>query len=446
MLDKNDTEVGAKLSTNSIDNKNDYEITKLKQECQDIRDKLNHYAEICENVSIGCVKLNGSGCIEEANILATEILGKERRNLINRHFDLLIDGEYRAKWQQITEVSKCFERLPHCDLKLSERIDKNIFIRVTCLRNNAKPDSLFITFTDITAQKKAEEELKLAAVAFETQEAIAVTDEYRSILKVNHAFTRLTGYTAEEVVDLTPAFLRSGLQTPQFYDDMWKSAAIEGYWQGEHWEKRKNGDIYQALVTLSAVYDENKNITHYVRFSRDITAEKQAEKVLLDSHLELENRVATTLDEMKKVKKETDEVNTALNILLKRRETEKTDAQLVLLQEIESFIEPFLNKLKNANAGRRQSSRLIEILENNLQQLVKSYGVNESLPATLLKLTGVEKQVASMIRQGLSTKVIAATLNSTSGTINIHRKNIRKKLGLSNKGINLQNHLKSLSS
>ncbi|MCD2449854.1 helix-turn-helix transcriptional regulator [Methylicorpusculum oleiharenae] len=101
--------------------------------------------------------------------------------------------------------------------------------------------------------------------------------------------------------------------------------------------------------------------------------------------------------------------------------------------------------MKGASAGRRQSTRLISILETNLQHLVDSYGGATTLSAALHHLTPVEMQVALLLRQGLSTKVIAMTLNISPGTVSIHRKHIRKKLGLDGKAANLQNYLKSLT-
>jgi DNA-binding NarL/FixJ family response regulator len=104
-----------------------------------------------------------------------------------------------------------------------------------------------------------------------------------------------------------------------------------------------------------------------------------------------------------------------------------------------------LKRLKGASTGRAQTSSLINILETNLRELVKSYGRAASLGAAYQQLTPIEAQVASMVRQGLATKAIAKTLNVSSGTVDIHRKHIRKKLGLDSKAINLHSHLVSLT-
>ena len=301
------------------------------------------------------------------------------------------------------------------------------------------------TEIDITERKQTEETLRIAAVAFETQDGILVTDAEGVILRLNKAFSRITGYSAEEVIGVTPSFLRSGLHDEDFYKTMWLSVAHNGYWHGEIWDKRKNGEIFPLWLTLTAVTDAEGEITHYVGSFTDITVQKQAEKVLLEARQRLENQVATTKEELEKRKEETTEINAALKVLLKHRETDKSDAQSALLCEVEETIMPFLKKLKGASAGRRQSTRLISILETNLQHLVDSYGSATTLSAALHHLTPVEMQVASLLRQGLPTKLIAATLNISPGTVGIHRKHIRKKLGLNGKAANLQNYLKSLA-
>ncbi len=272
-----------------------------------------------------------------------------------------------------------------------------------------------------------------------------MTDARGVILRLNRAFSHITGYCAQEVIGITPSFLRSGLHGEDFYQTMWLSVAHEGYWHGEIWDKRKNGEIFPLWLTLTAVTDAEGEITHYVGSFTDITVQKQAEKVLLEARQRLENQVATTKEELEKRKEETTEINAALKVLLKHREMDKSEAQSALLCEVEGTIMPFLKKLKGASTGRRQTIRLISILETNLQHLVDSYGSATSLSTALHHLTPVEMQVASLLRQGLSTKVIAMTLNISSGTVGIHRKHIRKKLGLDGKPANLQNYLKSLT-
>jgi DNA-binding CsgD family transcriptional regulator len=120
------------------------------------------------------------------------------------------------------------------------------------------------------------------------------------------------------------------------------------------------------------------------------------------------------------------------------------EAKVSLTYEAEATVMPLLKKLKETSSDPQQSTYLINILESNLQHLVKAYGRSANLTAAYQRLSPVEVLVASMIRQGHSTKTIAATLDIAPGTVNIHRKHIRKKLGIDNKATNLESYLKSL--
>jgi PAS domain S-box-containing protein len=272
-----------------------------------------------------------------------------------------------------------------------------------------------------------------------------VTNASKVILRVNQAFTRITGYSAEEVIGKTPSFLCSHLHDRDFYRALWADVELKGFWKGEIWDKRKNGEIFPVMQTISAVIGADGAVTHYVGILTDITVQKKAEKVLIEARERLENQVATTKEELENIKKETAEINTALNVMLKHREGDKSQAQTSLSHEVEATVLPLLKNLKMASTGRVKSTNLIDILENNLQLLVKSYGRTANLPAAYQKLTPLETQVASMVRQGLPTKIIAVTLNISAGTVDIHRKHIRKKLGLNGKATNLNSYLRSLA-
>jgi PAS domain S-box-containing protein len=141
---------------------------------------------------------------------------------------------------------------------------------------------------DISASKQAEEELRIAAIAFESQEGMVVTDVNGVILRVNHAFTQLTGYSAEEVKGKTPAILQSGYQDSAFYQLMWTTLKQKHYWRGELINKHKNGNIYIELLTISAVKAPDGSITHFIGSFTDITERKMMEKEILEQRNEME--------------------------------------------------------------------------------------------------------------------------------------------------------------
>jgi diguanylate cyclase (GGDEF)-like protein/PAS domain S-box-containing protein len=142
---------------------------------------------------------------------------------------------------------------------------------------NGMPMRLIGTNTDITERKMAEASLRIAATAFESQEAIVVTDADAVILRVNPAFTAITGYSAEEAIGKTPRILKSGRHDQAFYQSMWESLLRTGSWQGEIWDRRKNGELYVEWLTITAVKAEDGQVTHYVGIQNDITQRKAAE-------------------------------------------------------------------------------------------------------------------------------------------------------------------------
>jgi diguanylate cyclase (GGDEF)-like protein/PAS domain S-box-containing protein len=109
-------------------------------------------------------------------------------------------------------------------------------------------------------------------------EGIMVTDEHSVIISVNPAFTRLTGYSAAEVVGETPAILSSGRHDKAFYDAMWDSLRQTGYWQGEVWNRRKSGEIFPELLTIAAIRNREGRLTHYAALFSDITEMKENEE------------------------------------------------------------------------------------------------------------------------------------------------------------------------
>ncbi|HHO69048.1 MAG TPA: diguanylate cyclase, partial [Gammaproteobacteria bacterium] len=133
------------------------------------------------------------------------------------------------------------------------------------------------TVQDVTEQVEAEQELRLAATTFNTHAGIMITDAQGTILRVNPAQTRLTGYSAQELVGANPRLLKSGRQDADFYRRMWRQLTDTGHWEGELWNRRKDGSLYAEWLTITAVRDEAGEVTHYVGTTQDITERKRAE-------------------------------------------------------------------------------------------------------------------------------------------------------------------------
>ena len=143
---------------------------------------------------------------------------------------------------------------------------------------NGKPCQYIAIRTDITERKKSEEVLRVAAATFETHDAILITDANANIIRVNQAFSDITGYHPEEVLGKNPRILSAGRQDKVFYAEMWQQLLRAGSWSGEIWDQRKSGQIYPKWLSITAVRNERGQTTEYVAIFRDITAGKEAEE------------------------------------------------------------------------------------------------------------------------------------------------------------------------
>jgi diguanylate cyclase (GGDEF)-like protein/PAS domain S-box-containing protein len=144
-----------------------------------------------------------------------------------------------------------------------------------------QPVLLAGSITDITERKRVESDLRIAAIAFEAQEGMCVTDLTGNILRVNRAFTRITGFDAHEVMGKNPRLLKSGRHNAEFFQAMWAALAQNGAWEGEIWNRRKDGEVYPEYLIITAVKDHGEQVSHYVATFNDITKNKAAETEIM---------------------------------------------------------------------------------------------------------------------------------------------------------------------
>jgi len=135
---------------------------------------------------------------------------------------------------------------------------------------------------DIIQRRDEESDIRIAAVAFEAQHAMIVTDASKVIIRANKAFTTLTGYSNEETLNSTPNILNSGRHDADFYAGLWKEIVSNGFWHGEIWNRCKDGDLFPVLLTITAVNDRNGITTHYIGSFSDLSQRIAEESKLRD--------------------------------------------------------------------------------------------------------------------------------------------------------------------
>lgn len=137
-----------------------------------------------------------------------------------------------------------------------------------------------LQMVDITQRKTMENELRIAAAAFDTRSAISITDTKGNIIRVNQAFTAITGYSAEEVIGKNPRILSSGKHDSRFYRQMWHTIIVCGFWQGEIWNRHKDGEVFPEWITISSIKDEQGKVIYYVATFEDISERKRLEALI----------------------------------------------------------------------------------------------------------------------------------------------------------------------
>ncbi|MGK0250438.1 MAG: diguanylate cyclase (GGDEF)-like protein/PAS domain S-box-containing protein, partial [Oleispira sp.] len=128
--------------------------------------------------------------------------------------------------------------------------------------------------------RASEQHLLSSRVFNAAREGIMITDSFSKIISVNPMFTEITGYSREEVIGKNPNILSSTKHNSQFYNEMWQSVLTDGHWQGEVWNRKKNGQIYPELLNISSLVDESGQPHHYVGLFSDITSSKEQQKSL----------------------------------------------------------------------------------------------------------------------------------------------------------------------
>lgn len=279
-------------STGQVERDEDGRPIKMRGIGQDIteRRKTEEALRVSEDryrksfqTSIDAININrlSDGVYVDVNQAFLDILGFERDEVLGRTaFELNIWVDPLDRNQLITLLQRnLFCRNLDARFRCKSGEIKWGLMSASIIEIDETPCILSVT-RDITERKKAEEEQRIAAITFESHEGMTVTDADKMIIRVNPTFTKITGYSAEEVIGKNPGILSSGRQNSEFYTSMWKSINESGVWEGEIWDRRKSGEIYPAQLTVTAVKNEAGMVTNYVgTFSDSSKSQAAADEI-----------------------------------------------------------------------------------------------------------------------------------------------------------------------
>ncbi|MEW8351548.1 MAG: EAL domain-containing protein [Candidatus Thiodiazotropha taylori] len=269
----------------------------LQEQRQQLKESEQRYIDYYNNspdmyVSVDAETAN----IRECNQTLADNLGYGKDEIIGYP---IFDLYHPDCMEDVQRAFKSFVTTGHvknAELQLMRRDGSKIDVNLNVTAVRDEQGKILYSrscWIDISDRKEKERQLLLAEEVFtNAQEGIIITDSKANIVRVNKAFTQITGYTQPEVIGKNPRMLKSDRQSEVFYQSLWEDICVRGSWHGEVWNRRKNGEYYAAMETISTVRDDNNNVSHFVGVFTDITLKKkQQERLEYIAHYDILTRL-----------------------------------------------------------------------------------------------------------------------------------------------------------
>jgi PAS domain S-box-containing protein len=452
------------------------DITPLMEAKEALRQSEEKYRTMLNSVTDGIYKINADGYFTYLNSVSLRRSGLSPESYQTVHYlDMIVPEERQRVRANFERVMEGRENPPY-ELNLQGRNGKVYTLEVHSkpIFENGRIVELLGISRDITVRKQAEELLLNAKkflenmVAERTRElqaqskrleeevktrrvmeeklsesesryrtifestgtAMAIVEEDMTVSLVNREMESLLGCPREEIegkVLWTEFVSEKDLERMMEYHRLRRARAGSA---PESYECRitdRQGNTKDLLVTVGMIPQTRRSVASLM----DITERKQTEETVRRRETDLEIKA-----------RELEELNTALKVLLKRREDDRMELEDRVSHNVRSLIQPHLGRLKKSAAGEKEKA-LISMIESNLTVIISPF--TQKLSSKTMNLTPKEIEVANLIKEGKTTKEIAEHMNVSKSAIDTHRDHIRKKLGLKNKKMNLRSYLHSIS-
>jgi PAS domain S-box-containing protein len=412
-------------------------ITELKTTEEALKASEKQYRNIVDNALIGVYETSLQGEILYVNDAMARIFG------FDSSADMIGTGAafgYNNKKdrERFIENLKKYGKVENFEIEAATPAGEKKNIMISALLDGDKISGMIM---DITDRKRAEEALHESRETLDTlinasHDVALLVGIDGTVLTVNNNTAKSYGVSPQDLIgknvyELMPPDVASTRKKIA-------RAVISKGKPIKHIETIK-GRIKD--VNVNPVLDDHGHVQSLAIFSKDVTESKKAEATLKKASQLLEYRVAERTQELERKTLELQELNTALKVLLQKRDEDRKDLEERLLSNVKELALPYLQKIKRKIKDDNLKSYL-NILESNLNNIISPF--TQRLSAKYLDLTPAEIEIADLVKHGKSTKDIANLLNISGKTVETHRMNIRKKLGITNKKANLRTYLLSI--
>ncbi len=405
----------------------------------DFHDSQEIYRVLFENANDGIVLTDNEGKVVEVNEANGRVFGWTREEVMGKSVFKLGLFAPEVEKGYFEQMKNSFTEGSREGIWESEAIRKDgtrvfVEVNVNSVRKDGKPTGLLSIIRDVTDRKRMEQTLQESeemkrALLNATTDAVMLLDLEGHILDINASYADKFGRQVDEIIslrlwDLIPSGVRNIKENIDRVIATNKSIRFEEEYRGV-W----------ADNIVYPVSDMQGNVSRVAIFSHNITTRKQAEETLRRHRDHLEELVKERTVNL-------EQTNTALKVLLKRRDEDRIELEEKMVLNVKELVLPFMEELKNSRLNDEQKT-LAEVMEYNLNDIVSPFV--KALSSKYYNLTPTEIQIANLIKQGKSSKELAEPLKMSPRTIDIHRYHIRKKLGINNKKTNLRTHLLSIN-
>ena len=413
------------------------ELDITKEALREIEEKCQ---AIIDNIEDGYYEVDLDGHFTDFNDAMTRIAGRSRQELMGMNARDIMDG-FHAQ-----QAFKVFEKVYYTEMAAKavdwELIRKSgskriVEVSVSLKRNqDSRPMGFLGIARDITHRRFIEQALKESEEKYRTiieniEDGYYEVDLIGNFTFFNSAMEKITGYSRNELMGMNNRIIMDEYNADRVFNVFHNVYHTGMAAKAVDWElKTKDGSRRFVEVSVTLKRDLNSNPVGFMGIARDITERKEHMETLVAREKELEIKT-----------QDLEDLNTALKVLLERRERDKIDLEETVIGNINDIVMPYLARAKKKSADKKLKDYLV-ILEHNLNNITSSFFRN--LSTKYANLTTTEVEVANLVKHGKSIKEIADMLSISGKTVEVHRMNIRKKVGIANTKTNLRTHLLSL--